>query len=524
MKADSYPPADPRRSLRRQPTTAPSPATRGRRGVAVLLVLLMLSIVMGLSYAAVQSQFSEVRVQRNADRHELARQAAITGLTLALKKMHTDQWAGVDTTLSGSLGPYESFQVTFTTGDPDLTPADPDYQELPFRVTLTATGYAADPDNPAAVSTHKAEAVVRLVPRALGTEPNRWSTAVQYTVFQWNYGRFEVNMPCHIEGPMRVQASMDISLGYPWPNAIRWDYLGDLNRMRSSGFPDWRPSDGPIHLSYSSQESAEPGSIAALNVRLGVSTANRAAWPANWTFPGVLAGYRLYPGGKEYFATILPGTLENVTLDPDPETNPLGIYYHNGETNVRDNVTIRGTVLVRGVIGGDIHVEGRNVLFDSVDLPALVGESQPVRLPVAVLEDDFRLEPDSQTTIDGMVLAWDEFEVKADDPDHIELALSGRVAAKEILIRKRNKWGGDKKWWEGRHKDFENQEGAPAGVPFFPEYLRLRDGLDPAPRLEIKPDAAEARYHWQNPNEPLYVPHADDDGLRWELVRWTDSP
>jgi len=497
---------------------------RQRRGVAVLLVLLLLAMVLGLSYAVVQSQFTEVRIQRNADRRELARRAAVTGLTMALKKMHTDQWAGVDTTLSGSLGDYQGFSVTFSTGDPQLAPSDPDYAEWPFRVTLLSTGYAADPDNPAAVSTYQVEAVVRLVPRALGAEPDRWETATDYTVFQWNYGRFEINVPCRIEGPVRAQTSMNISRSYAWADNIRWDYLRDLNRMRVSGYPDWRPLNGPVRLSYLSQESYEPGSISALNVRLSVTTENHTPRPANWAFPPTLSGYRLYPGGKQYFATSLPGTLQDLTLQPDPKTNPLGIYYRRYDIDVNSNVTIRGTMLVRGAPGGDVHLRGQNIRFESVDLPALVGEDRPVRLPVAVVEDDFRLESDAQAVVEGMILAWDEFEVKSDQQDHIELTLAGRVAASEILLRRRDKWGGDRKWWEGRHKDFKAQLGRPDGIPFFPVYLLVRDGLKPTPQLEIKPDTAGARYHWQNPNDPLYVPHPNDEGLRWELVRWTDHP
>ena len=38
-------------------------------------------------------------------------------------------------------------------------------------------------------------------------------------------------------------------------------------------------------------------------------------------------------------------------------------------------------------------------------------------------------------------------------------------------------------------------------------------------------DKNSAKYHWKNWNEPLYLPHADDDGgLRWDLLEWTDSP
>jgi len=523
MKAHMLPQSD--RQTNERPTSAAATGkARPRRGVAVLLVLLMLSMVLGLSYAVVQSQFTAVRIQRNADRHELARRAAVTGLTLALKKMHTNQWAGVDTTLSGSLGDYQGFSVRFTTGDPELVSTDPDYQEWPFRVTLSATGYAADPDNPQAVSTHRIEAVVRLVPRALGTEPDYWQMAVDHTVYQWNYGRFEVHVPCRIEGPVRAQTTVNLSRNYAWPDNVRWTYLQDLNRMRSAGYPDWRPLNGPLRLSYIDQNSYEPLSISWLNQLLGVTTKDVAPRPLNWLFPGTISGYRLYPGGKQYFATILPGTLENVTLEPDPQTNPLGICYHKGETYLKSNVTIRGTVLVRGASGGNIHITGRNVRFESVDLPPLLGEERPVRLPVAVVEDDLRLERGAQAEIRGMLVVWDDFDVKSDEQDDMELTLVGHLAAKEIRLRNRDSWGGDSRWWENRYAHFTAQKDLPDGIPYFPHYLYQRDNLNPASRLQIKPDTSGARYHWQNPNHPFYVPHPNDEGLRWELVRWTDSP
>ena len=56
----------------------------------ISIVLLMICIVLGLSYAAVRSQFVGLKIQRNADRRTSARQAAVTGLTMAVKKMHTD--------------------------------------------------------------------------------------------------------------------------------------------------------------------------------------------------------------------------------------------------------------------------------------------------------------------------------------------------------------------------------------------------------------------------------------------------
>jgi len=57
-----------------------------RRGMALLMVLLLLSLTLGLSYAAMRSQATVSMIQRNSDRRASARQDAITGLSVALKR------------------------------------------------------------------------------------------------------------------------------------------------------------------------------------------------------------------------------------------------------------------------------------------------------------------------------------------------------------------------------------------------------------------------------------------------------
>jgi hypothetical protein len=42
--------------------------------------------------------------------------------------------------------------------------------------------------------------------------------------------------------------------------------------------------------------------------------------------------------------------------------------------------------------------------------------------------------------------------------------------------------------------------------------------------LTIKPDASPLTAHWQDLAQPLYVPASGDEGLRWDLLRWIDSP
>jgi len=62
---------------------------RPHRGVAVLLVLLLITLTLALSYAAIRTQNMSFMVQRNSDRRAVAQQTAVTGMTMALKKCKT---------------------------------------------------------------------------------------------------------------------------------------------------------------------------------------------------------------------------------------------------------------------------------------------------------------------------------------------------------------------------------------------------------------------------------------------------
>jgi len=193
---------------------------RPRRGMAVLIVLLLLSLTLGLSYAAMRSQTMVGMIQRNSDRQASARQAASTGLSMALKKMSRSDWAGVDTSLGGPLNATDSFLVTYTTGDTGLSAGDPDQ---PYRVTLLSTGYSADPEQPQSIAVYRVRAVVRLIPRKLADEPADWATMMGCTVYQWTSGSFTMTIPSRIEGTVCIQSALDLLSGYAWPS----DHLGD---------------------------------------------------------------------------------------------------------------------------------------------------------------------------------------------------------------------------------------------------------------------------------------------------------
>ena len=110
-----------------------------------------------------------MRIQQNSNRHALARQAAMVGLSVAMRKMEVSGWTGVNSTISGSLNAQDSYSVTYTAGDDSLTSGSANYSEYPYRVTFMSTGTSTDSGSSPSRATHKVRAVVRLIPRKLAS-------------------------------------------------------------------------------------------------------------------------------------------------------------------------------------------------------------------------------------------------------------------------------------------------------------------------------------------------------------------
>jgi hypothetical protein len=503
------------------PALDPRPSTAGRRGMATLVVLLLISIALAISYATMRSQATIVAIQQNAHLATDARQAAITGLTIGLKKMHQGDWAGVNTTLSGSLGADQGYLVTYAAGDPSLSQGDPDYADLPYRVTLASVGYAVDPADPARKATHTARAVVRLVPRKLPDEPSDWDRMQQYAVYQTKKESFEIDLPCQLSGAIRVQSKFKLIRHYPNDSDAWWTYLDDLNRMRKNNLPDYRPVNGRVDWPSLEQDLID---VIALQVLLGVPTSHLDSKEtgSDWVKPSAPAEYRIYQGGPVYAVTPLPGTLENTILGPDPLVNPLGLYSRDGSLDLLNNVTIRGTLFCKD----EIRVVGTGVNLEPVDLPSLYGEVKFLRLPMATCQK-FKVKPAAGGGLRGLLAVFGDFEVEK-GTETTAFAISGKVITRLFLIREREPWN----WlnWKDYYAQFKvyRSQILPA-VAYFPDWMGTGGrGRDPNPRLTIRPDTGQVRYHWHNPYRPIFIPHPDDataldpnnPGLRWDLLEW----
>ena len=516
------------------------PRRRPRRGVAIVFVLALIAITMALSYSLLRTQVTATQIQANSNQRALARQAAMTGLSAALRQIQLQAWiddGGVSSTLSGRISADETYHVTFTTGDTSLGMSDPDYDEFPFRVTVLSTGDAVDPANTGSPATYQVKAVMRLVPRKLSSQPSSWADIQRYSLFQFkpaaNAGSLEcfIEMLCRIEGRVRIQGPIDLLLESPVDGSARWRLLRDLDKMRLAGLGDRRPFVDPIDLDASQSTGTTLNQLKnALSISLNETPRSITA---GLTQPGEVAGYQLYPGGQTYSVPRIGRDQINIVLGPNPITNPLGMYLRAGNLNVYDNVTIRGTMILSDA-KSDLNVRGRGIRFESVDLPPIEGSDVPIRLPirlpVAILANDFDIRQNSECTVDGMMFVWGHFRFHPDNQADIDFQMQGCLLTQEFEIAVRHEWNQSDGWWGNRLSeflDFEDalEDGSTDPRRFFPIWLEQTHGLQIAPRMTIKPGSTRVLYHWYNPGQPIYVPHPEDDGgLRWELVSWTDDP
>ena len=490
-----------------------------RRGITILLVLALISIALATSYALVRSQITAVQIENNSNRSQLAKQAAMAGLSAAMRKMHETAWAGVGTQLTGSLSATERYEATFTAGDTTLTVSNPDYGDLPYRVTIVSNGFSTDPSNTQLSSSASVGAVLRLVPRALGAAPSNWTAVRENTVYQLADTSFSLDVPCRIEGAVRIQSQVKLGSSLSWNSGARQRYLGDLNAMRSNGFSDYRPLSGSISMPLSKTDSTTKSLMTA---QLGLTLTDISATsPPSMMLPTQLTTYRIYQGGPSYNVGSLPSNLEDVTITPNPATNPLGIYFRSSSGSIRNNANVTGTI----IYNGDLSVQGTNLRLAPASLPNLFGSSDPVCLPATVVNQKCTVVLNSDASVEGVMLVGREFEIERGGYG-TRFALTGRVVSQDFTIGRRNEWNFLGLIWDILYTDFTTQLSSTSAsrTPYFPVYInRLGPNYAPNPRLTLKPTATPQLDHWQDLTAPIFVPHASDGGLRWEVLRCTQD-
>lgn len=497
-----------------------------RTGVAVIVVLGLLTITLALSYALLRTQGTAMLIARNSSRQLDAKLAAEAGLATALRKMHEDNWPGVSSTLTATVDANTSYLVQYATGDAALTSSDPNYAEYPFRVTITSTGTATDPLQSSLQTTYRLQAVVQLVRRAFQTStPAGWTTSLMPTVYQWSANDAHVNFPVRISGSSVFLGRLRLCTNYPGTIATRDRYLADLNSLRSSTGNDDRPFSGPIMLGTTSQLADVNSS---LTTSLGLSvTSSSASTSAPLTRPGSVTSYTLYPGGASYAIPSITATYgtspSNLTLTADPVTNPLGVFRSEGQVTFGNNVNLNG-VLLSGDSAAEVRVNGTSVTLVGRNLPALEGNATNYQLPTLMVGDDFRVLNASNATIRGLALVWDEFELAYGSQDQT-VDFQGRLLTAKFLARGRQEWDIDDSLWDLSRTLFLLQYKSPPDattITTFPEYVRRLSGYNyRLPLLKLAPNTDGVEYRWHDWSQSIYVKGASDTGLKWNVIRVT---
>jgi len=185
-------------------------STCRRRGFAVVIVLALLSMTLALAYSMMRVQSTSSQIQSNMDRGVDARLAAISGLSIGIRKMHDADWGGATSSFSKTLDENQSFEVRYETGDPFLAVGDDDYSELPFRVTVISTGFAFDPVNPSIRSEYTIRAVMQMVRKKLQDPPDTWTEAQDHSVYSYGNGHNYIEAPCQIRDKLFVNGTLHI--------------------------------------------------------------------------------------------------------------------------------------------------------------------------------------------------------------------------------------------------------------------------------------------------------------------------
>ncbi len=498
-----------------QPIAARNSPIDTRHGMAVLVVLAFITITVAVSYALVRSQFMAVTIEQNSDAIQRAQDAAWAGASHALRQLHSANWGGTGSSETVRLTSDVQFTIVYRAGDESLPVDDTTY---PYRVTVNVTGRVVSTDG-SPDTTYPIVLVVQLVPRQLSSEPAAWKSMTKRSLTQWNASRTtDIDIPARIEGAVALQGELRLFDHYPSGTKPPVTYANDLKRLAHDKRADYRPFNGPAWVGPATRAST---GYTYLRDIMGVPTYNLSATdtPA-FLETNVPTTYRLYPGGPEYAIPALPATLDNVILQADPRTNPLGIYRLAGATEFGSDVSIEGVILSSGY---RLRFRGTGITVKATELPELADNRQIYSLPAIATAGEIDIASGSSATFQGFVLAQSRFRIESDTGPTV-FSLVGSLATAELRIEKDSQWPTASSWWQSALLKFSmtTVDGI-GGKRYFPEFVYEKYGLDPRPQILIKLPSGTNRYHWQNWNEPVFVPHPDDEGLRWSLIRWSSG-
>ena len=542
------------------------PRPTARRGLSLLVVMVALSAAVVVSIAVLHTQEVAVRVAGQSAGILQAQQAAQTGLAAAIAQMQSPTWAGVETPVVGQVtstaAGTATYTVSFSRVSSDGTPAGAVLAALHVHLTSVGSWLPAGQTRPVRRSL---VATLRLTPRLPGrtvgpgdvaTASDRaadlpgFTDAAAYAAFASDSkGKtFTPEPQMRIEGNLWVcnKDSLVLLGDIDWKEPLRSAWL---DWMGSAIGQPYAPLAGTV-TSYQTPDNSTRDDLTRLDVSYNTGPKlNLPAFDARQFAPD--RPYRLLAYGFTYNSVaITTSTLSSTTLQPS-DSNPLGIFYRDGDLTLGNGVTIRGSLVVRG----KLTITGSGLDLAAVSGPSLASASilsnanlWPT-LPAILAGDELRVEEAARGTVTGPVLAGDRIKFTAiptyaNETSLPLLTFDGPAITRDFDFSPPAYWKAlSKEDWKERQQAWEN-----ANRPSLPVYLSLQyiwyfrdglfnyygwppyykaSGLPYRPTLLIRrpppdPIGNPVSYACQL---PLFRPEpaATGGGYRWAVLSWREE-
>lgn len=317
------------------------------------------------------------------------------------------------------------------------------------------------------------------------------------------------------------QSSNDILawIGDNPPGSARSRYLEATKSLADADLGDYRPLAGDVTLS---SDRNELSTALTLNRQLGCDLSYRST-SASSISSSTLAGstYRLYPGGTEYTIPTVSSTVHYQTLEPDIDTNPLGIFRASGTVSLETQTNLTGTLITQSS-GSDIRMRGSQINITGVNLPALDGDSTVYQLPTLIAADDIEASYGVNANIEGAIAAIGDLEIEDLYSDSV-FQLSGQAFVDEFKLNARSNWATVAYYSSYYLTNFVNYVGHANTSANFASWLNDTSSAKFENNVTIDLPETAPTYQWLDLSQPIYQKGDDDTGLVWELVRWKDE-
>lgn len=317
------------------------------------------------------------------------------------------------------------------------------------------------------------------------------------------------------------QSSNDILawIGDNPPGSARTRYLEATKSLADTNQGDYRPLAGDVTLSSDRNElSTALTARRQLGCNLSYQSTSSSAIDTS-TLSNTT--YRLYPGGPEYTIPKVNSTLNYQTLEPDIDTNPLGIFRFPGSVSLERQTTVRGTLIAQNS-GSDIRLRGSDINVTGINLPGLDGDSTEYQLPALIAGDDIEASYGVRATVNGAVASGGELKVENLYSDSV-FKINGQAFVDEFQLNARYEWSTIAYYSSYYLTNFVNYVGHANTTANFASWLNETSSARFENNVKIDLPETAPTYQWLDLSQPIYQKGDNDIGLVWELVRWKDD-